>query len=429
MSNIVFHNPHVIWLKDTVPSYFSRTRSVGKYDYLFDYVYKHNKRLTVLINNAGSEPVFKGFMRFLNKPVVEFYAWLLLNRLNPFKFKIIGSAGSLTANDCLFSFIYGNFTYVTPNFSVPREPFVEDLKNSKALKIVHLSHYGYCASVGSLNTRRSGIDLFIGENNLRRNNSFFRHYYDWYQGDVYTLPYVPQRRFVSKTKFAQRITKALATGTNTHKMTDGDFTSFFNDNRLQPLRAEISENSIKLEAYIDSLITNIVADKVKHNVDQRTRNVVVSYFIKLFKYCTIDLYILFRIIWRAIRGKKQRLVGNQKKYYNIDIVEKYNQYQMFVVPEEVIGLPGIGFVEGMACGCAYIGLRDPMYSDIGLIDGVHYVAYDGSLNGLVDKISYYQKNPELLEEIALNGYNYVKENFNENKVVKDLLKYLESKMK
>ena len=32
-----------------------------------------------------------------------------------------------------------------------------------------------------------------------------------------------------------------------------------------------------------------------------------------------------------------------------DIIQEYNKYKMFVNPEEVIGLPGIGCVEGMAC--------------------------------------------------------------------------------
>ena len=52
---------------------------------------------------------------------------------------------------------------------------------------------------------------------------------------------------------------------------------------------------------------------------------------------------------------------------------------MFVVPEEANDLPGIGFVEGMACGSAYIGLDDGMYKDIGLIPRKHYITYDGTL--------------------------------------------------
>jgi hypothetical protein len=73
----------------------------------------------------------------------------------------------------------------------------------------------------------------------------------------------------------------------------------------------------------------------------------------------------------------------------------------------VCGLPGIGFVEGMACGSAYFGLDDPMYRDIGMVPGIHYVAYDGSMEGLLDKISFYQKHTVELEAIAEKGYRFV----------------------
>ena len=36
--------------------------------------------------------------------------------------------------------------------------------------------------------------------------------------------------------------------------------------------------------------------------------------------------------------------GHQKKYYSFDMVEKFNDYKMCVVGEEITGLPGIGFV-------------------------------------------------------------------------------------
>lgn len=423
MINIVFHNPHVIWFKDTVPSYLAGTRRVGKYDYLFDYIYKQNKKVSVLINNASSEPVFKGFLRKLNSPIIEFYGWLLLNRLNPLKFRIIEDAENLTENDCILSFIYGNFTNANCEILTPRESFFDNLKKTRAFKVVHLSHYGYNVSIGSKNTKSADIDLFLCENNLRKNSPFFQHFFNWYQNDVYTLPFVPQKRFISKTAFESRINKALATGTNTHKMKDDDYISFFNHNLLQPLRAGILENSHNLSEYIDSLINNI-----EQNFYQKERISFGTYLVKLLQYFTIDFYIFFSIIFRTKDRKKKQKIKNQRNYYNIDIVEKYNEYKMFVVPEEAIGIPGIGFIEGMACGCAYIGMRDPMYKDLGMIEGKHYIAYDGTIKDLVNQIAYYQANPVLLQEIALSGYNHVKENFTPDKVVKRLLNQLESKI-
>jgi glycosyltransferase involved in cell wall biosynthesis len=109
-------------------------------------------------------------------------------------------------------------------------------------------------------------------------------------------------------------------------------------------------------------------------------------------------------------------------------VQRYNEYRMFLCPEEVVDLPSIGFVEGMACGAAFIGIRDPMYSDIGLIDKVHYIGYDGTLQDILKKIAYYQKNEQELEQIAEAGYNFVRQNFNGPRVAKEFLTYLEGEV-
>jgi glycosyltransferase involved in cell wall biosynthesis len=117
--------------------------------------------------------------------------------------------------------------------------------------------------------------------------------------------------------------------------------------------------------------------------------------------------------------------GKRKKYFSFDIVEKYNEYKMSVVPEEVIGLPAIGFIESMACGCAYIGIDAPMYRDIGLIPGIHYIAYDGTLDGLKHIIEYYQNNPDELERIAKSGYDYVRKNLNDKTIAENFYTELE----
>ena len=105
------------------------------------------------------------------------------------------------------------------------------------------------------------------------------------------------------------------------------------------------------------------------------------------------------------------------------MVEKFNEYKMHVVGEEILGIPGIGYVEGMACGSAYIGLDSPMYRDLGLIPRVHYIAYDGTKEGLRSTIEYWQRseNQEELEKIALSGCNFVRTNFRGDKVASMLI--------
>lgn len=108
------------------------------------------------------------------------------------------------------------------------------------------------------------------------------------------------------------------------------------------------------------------------------------------------------------------------------MVEKFNDYKMCIVAEEALGLPGIGFVEGMACGCAYLGIDSPMYRDYGLIPGTHYITYDGTREGLRKTIEYYQasEHQEELGRIAKTGCEFVRKNFQGNVVAEHLLKEL-----
>ena len=106
------------------------------------------------------------------------------------------------------------------------------------------------------------------------------------------------------------------------------------------------------------------------------------------------------------------------------MVDKFNDYKMFVCPEEIIDLPAIGFVEGMACGTAYIGKLSAMYTDLGLIDRKHYIGYDGTFEDLLDQIKYYQNNSDELQEIARNGQKFVQENFNADSVSSRLITHL-----
>jgi glycosyltransferase involved in cell wall biosynthesis len=115
----------------------------------------------------------------------------------------------------------------------------------------------------------------------------------------------------------------------------------------------------------------------------------------------------------------------QLNYYKQDIVAVYNSYMMFAVPEEICNLPAIGFIEGMACGCTFFGLDDPMYRDLGLIPGIHYVTYDGSVSDLILKVRYYQSNITELEKIANCGFEFVQNNLSQQIVYERLINRIE----
>ena len=97
---------------------------------------------------------------------------------------------------------------------------------------------------------------------------------------------------------------------------------------------------------------------------------------------------------------------------------------MFAVPEEICGLPAIGFVEGMACGSVYFGLDDPMYQNIGMNPGVHYVSYDGTVIDLMAKVNYYQAHPTELMNIGEAGSKFVLENLEPTVVYSKFIRQL-----
>ena len=105
------------------------------------------------------------------------------------------------------------------------------------------------------------------------------------------------------------------------------------------------------------------------------------------------------------------------------MVDKFNDYKIAVVGEEIMGIPGIGFVEAMACGCAFIGQTVGYYEDYGMKEGIHYIGYDGTKEGLARTIEYWQRpeNQEKLEAIADAGYKFVKNNFKGEVITSNLI--------
>lgn len=407
---------------------------MDKYGYLLDSQYSKRGKVYVYLDDAGIAFSPSWVLPSFYISVLKFYAWVIINKLNPCKFEVVTDIEQLNNDDILLTFFFENFTTLSGKLDASREILLEKLKNSKAFKVVNLSHYGYNTGLGSRNAQKAKIDLFVSENNLARNSRFFQYYYQWYKRDVYALPFVPQKRFQNTVKFQNRKNKAVATGTITFPMADSDFIRYFKDDKLQPMRHEIFNNAKKLEEYIDCCISPIrgnepsaksSAEDMSARHGKLSRGNLTKY-IKVLKRIASILMLPPRIAMLYLGSNQSiKIRGAQKQYYNTDIVQKYNEYRMFVCPEEIIDLPGIGFVEGMACGSAYLGIRDPMYSDLGLVDKIHYIGYDGTIGDLQEKIGYYQNHPAELEAIAERGYRFILENLNAEVVCEKFYAHLE----
>jgi len=379
---LVVHNPHVeTHFAKTLFHFFTRRYSMRKYGFLF-----HEFKSTdhhVLFYFDGLDSSFPPILSKYIPLKTEVFLWSLINGINPLSNKIQYKYGNIDVekNDILLSFSFRNLDRDNSN--------LELYQKLDCIKAIHLTHYMLGISFIAKNTQNIGDDyFFIAENNLYKNSAFFRKYFKNYKKDVYTLPFVNQDRFKNITPFLERENRCLSTGTfetiSNNERTH-DFMVYFNVNTFHSLRREIYRKKNKLKDQIACFNSDYNEVKIKRDNNN------------VFKKIYSHLYILFFV--------------KQSNYFKFNMVQKYNNYRMFVVPEEINDLPGIGFVEGMACGCAFFGKDDPMYRDIGLIPDKHYISYSGDLDDLTAKIKFYQKNPDELQRIANNGYVFVKKKF------------------
>lgn len=399
---IVFYRPHTeIWFKDPV-RYLLRGESLPhKYEALFDFLVTSGAEVSVSTAMCRRKG-WKGLARYFLDPFV-LILWVFGNELNFRRIGLVFTKNALKKHDILFFMHYGNFTFEDADGARRGADLASALSDVEILKVGHLTHYAYQPAIGASNLKKLGASFLVAENDLLRNSAFYRTYFSSLNAYFASLPFIAANRFVSKAPFKDRIRKLVATGSITYKMTDPDFINFFHTDELQPLRRQIYERAHEYRNEIDSTISDLNASRVTGKVKQD--------------------FILRRVLRRFMPHP-------QHAYYKKNIVDVYNSYMMFAVPEEVCDLPAIGVVEGMACGCAYFGLDNPMYRDLGMEPGVHYVAYDGTLDGLAEKIRFYQQpeQQDYLEQIAARGCELVNEKFRSESVYKDFVQRLSDRI-
>jgi len=418
---IVLHNPHKIWFKETLSSFRRRTRAVHKYDYMLEWLLDQDELINVYVDSSHPTDIFHGLLKVFSSNMLEFKLWTKINNFPISRFKIHENIMDLQKDDILFSFAYGHFNYADMNYLKKPEVISGRLRRARCKKVFHLSHFGYNTGYAAKYSNSSGVSRFVSEANLRSTSKIFNEYFNWYEQKVIVLPFVPEKRFQSLVPFNERRNIALAMGTITYPIDDDNFRVIYPDGVLQPMRNLIHSNKDNISSFVDCQITSIKDYGSSAKGDKENK-----YFQRIRKFLCDDFNLITRIFYKSnSAGESQSNRANEREYYKKDIVRIFNNYRMFVVPEEVIGLPGIGFVEGMACGCAYVGLNSPIYKDYGMEDKKHYIAYDGSIKDLVDKIAYYQKNVEELEVIALAGRIFADKNFNKNTVVSKFMTTIE----
>lgn len=385
---LILHNPHThnfFW-----PTLFdilirnSISKKSQKYAYILDFLTKNKIKFWIYLDCHDSS-LPKPFKRsFFMK--IELFLWLLFKRINPFNVKFIYNIKDVQKDDIFFSFSIRNLDTDYHG--------IDNIADKIFIKIFHFTHYVQNTKLVAKNFNRLNIDFVVAENNLNR-TPYFKHFFKNYNKDVYYLPFIYKEKFQKIIPFNKRENKCLSTWSIVDTLNFSffdDFRSFFKVNVLQPLRKEILDHKDKNSKFIDCFMNTSKPEK------------------KLMA----KIFLIFKIIF----------YGLKIKYYSTDIVQEYNKYKMFINTEEHYDVPWIWFVEGMACGCAYIGKIDPMYTDLWMIPWVHYIGHNWSLDDIIEKIKYYQKNSKELETIANNWYEFVTKQLNREIVAKKFYKDL-----
>lgn len=392
---IVFVNLHSDWmLLKTASVYLFKFSAAIKHGYLLKYLLDHPEyEVCNYINDRGFSWLrneSRVLMRFLNMfRFAEYRKTMKVNNIDRKKIKILKDVSEIKPNDLLIL-----YNVCADNY--------RGMENVQAFKALSMLHFHGIASENDI-INKSDVSCLFGEVDLQKNCELYRTYYHVDRPWV-THPFVYAERFQNKVPFNKRKNMAFATGTITYKHHE-EFLAVYGDPCDQPTRKQIKDDPEFFKDTVYCTSSDYLEDDAGKKVNETD-----IFPVKLYK-----------------RVYNRTHVGKQKKYYSFDMVEAFNSYKMCIVGEEILGIPGIGFVEGMACGCAYIGQDMPAYRDWGLIPGIHYITYDGTKEDLKRVIEYYQMDDHQteLEKIARTGCEYVRTNFSGNAVAAKLLEQLE----
>lgn len=402
---LVLINPHTFAFGNTLYLFLLREHKHSlKYDYFQSYLKDEDKEVAILVDGLRSslKLVFPILPKFFS--ILELYLWLILNGLKPWRIKIYLDVKKLDPEqDILFGFAR-SISELEPQ-RMPLLPF----HRFQGIVLLHFTHYFRNTEKLADYVKKIPHLLIVSEGNLA-DNPFFKHHFPDHP-QVYQLPFTFSQRFeVRQPHFSSRRNKCLALGT-LFPVKDKSFIDFYGTGQvLHPMRRTIfqhqNEHSAEIDCYMREFhdLKELKSSRPKDSPITKTAKKFLPYFL------LEKLYPL-----------------PQNDYFKFDIVDKYNQYKMFVCPEEIIGLPSINIFEGMACQCAYLGSNSSLYAKLGMKPGIHYIAYqENSLPDLIAKIRYYQQHPQELARIALQGYKFVHDNFSKNKVAAHFWKDLTS---
>lgn len=385
---IVFINLHCNdFLVRTCAKNLRRVKSFPKHKFILEYLCNHGYEVANYIDERGSSfcryhlvaehrMLYRYFSHQREKECQKVWK---INGLDSRKIQILTKPEQLREGDIIICYLHFPASIAMNLQGYPQ--------------IVALLHF-YGISEESRLLREIQPVACYAESVLPSYSAMWKKNFSWYKGDFFLLPFVYAQRFKVKTDYSERKNKAMVIGTIT-EYENSEFREIIGTTIFQPLRYQIYNHKEELSGYLDSY-QGIYNEKGIKKI-RKDDNFAVTLYKKIFNFINI---------------------GNQKQYFSFDVVEKFNEYRLFLCPEDAHFNPGVSFVEGMACGTAMIGIQNGIYEDYGMIEGRHYIGYDGTLEDLKEKLIFWtsESQEKQLREIADNGMRFIRDNMNSDRV-------------
>lgn len=395
---IYIYNAHnELWFGINFKTWIYRRPWRPKYKYMTDGILKNQRNFLILCKPFYSQNFYRRLL-FLLSEYLNIKIWALINGINPFKVRCVFNPEKICNNDILLILYIGNFT--TYEGAVDSQGLVNYLNRSSGIAVLNINHYPYHIDTGSFAVKNLKFKYFWAEANLK-NNDFFQKYFKNFKQSFIVTPFAVRDIFLCTQDFDCRKDAAVAVGTLSAKMDhDSAYINYFNSGILQPIRNDIYNNdSVNENNNIFSYISDI-----NEGGESRPVRAAKNLFIAISNW----LHNIF--------------IFGQKKYNKLNMCELFNKYKLHIVGEEIVGLPGIGFAEGMMCGSVFVGIDHPMYRDIGMIPGVHYIGYDGGYDELVLAINSVLNDGVRLKLISRNSLNFAENNFKPENIFNNFVK-------
>lgn len=292
---------------------------------------------------------------YITKPIkiIKYIIRMIQLKINIFKYKYIFNEKDLN-----------NKADVVISFNEPAY-LNKPAHNFHGLKIWHTMDYNIYVAEANKVFEESNIDYLMGYNKHDKYCMYYAKYYPKFIGKVIPLPFGYGNRFNNKISFENRINKVIALGS------------------VNPVNDPLSKSdSLKefVEFYGSYIWTHTFRQIIRENID-KLQDIVDS----------------------------KLPIPPSTKNPSYDPVEELNNYTMFVNDEGITNFPPARTYEGIACGCVMVASKNPIYEDLGFIDGVNYIGFEkNSLEDFRKKVEYYIANPNKLKEIQKNSLELAK---------------------